>query len=143
MEGVGEENKFEFFLTEEKYNDAPHRQEANEERRNHMLPFRPDDIRRSQHLHRRLILKSNFRCQVGSGALRLKPLSIVINHFSTLQRSDIFVQSTMGKISSSVRSGTFRRDGAGEFGGQGFYKDVVPDGAFGRSAGRRCFSSTW
>lgn len=45
VEGVGGENKFGFFLTEEEYNDAPHRQEANEERRNHTLPFRPDNIR--------------------------------------------------------------------------------------------------
>ena len=44
----------------------------------------PSALNCSHHLHRRLILKSNFRCQVGSGALRLKPLSLVITHFSTL-----------------------------------------------------------
>ena len=42
---VDEENKYGFFLTEAEFNDRERWQEANKERRNHMLPFGPDDIR--------------------------------------------------------------------------------------------------
>jgi hypothetical protein len=45
------------------------------------------------------------------------------------RRGDIFVEIKSNKVSSSVRSGICRPDGAGEWGGAGGYKDFAPDGA--------------